>query len=405
MSNKLDVFSVAKQEAPARAAALTHPESNDPVLWAASVIAEIMSGGGISDIQIRTDRHIRVHGHHGIKALEQYGRISASMVQGFVLALYRSRGGGVGVSDDPEGEEEFFNRLRENGSEDFSAEGGDVLYSVLASGRLRVQVFFDLTGMALTARVLKDELMSLGDMTFEEAVMIRVKDMVEQKSGIGLITGQTGAGKSTTMAAIIAHLQTCGRHIVTVENPIEYRFPDVPGSLVTQQEVGTHVESFKRGLTDALRKRPHVIAIGEIRDKETLEIALEAAQTGHLVLSTLHTKSAPETLSRIVGLFEPSRAHSLLQQLSYSLRFIISQGLLPRASQPGSVLCYEAIFNTNAQSRAAIAKYCEAPKSLEEWMRTGDNRLWEKVLEALLHNGRITAATANENRHHYDEEH
>jgi type IV pilus assembly protein PilB len=101
------------------------------------------------------------------------------------------------------------------------------------------------------------------------------------------------------MAAIIAHLQTCGRHIVTVENPIEYRFPDVPGSLVTQQEVGTHVESFKRGLTDALRKRPHVIAIGEIRDKEVGEIAVEASLTGHLVLSTLHTNDAPSTITRL----------------------------------------------------------------------------------------------------------
>ncbi len=368
-----------------------HPD--EAVEKGAKLVAEILGRGTITDLQIRTDRHIRVHNPAGIETLEEYGRISAGLVAGIVRALWRSRGGVRG-----EDEHEFFQRIQKRGVEDFSCEGGDVLYSVLASGRLRVQVFYDMTGMGLTARVLSDRIVPLADLSIEHSVKDLIREMAEARSGLCLITGQTGAGKSTTLAAIIGHLQTAGRHIVTVENPVEYRFPDVRDSLVTQQEVGTHVESFRQGLIDALRKRPHVIMIGEIRDRETMETALEAAQTGHLVLSTLHTRSAPETIARIVGLFDSTKVDGVLAQLAESLRFILSQGLLPKADGSGAVLCYEAVFNTAPQARAAISKHRENPAALLEWMRMGDNRIWENVLGTLVQRGVVSGAVADANQ-------
>lgn len=364
------------------------------------IIASILRGGTrVSDIQVRTDRHIRVHTDHGMEVLEPLGRMSAAMVSGIVLALYRSKSGARNPSQEShvEAEKAFLERLGQNGSEDFSCEGGDVLYSVLPAGRMRCQAFFDSTGIALTARVLSDKAVNIDELSFDTDIMAKIKELVTQRSGIGFITGQTGAGKSTTLAGLIGYLQTLGKHIVTVEQPIEYRFADRPPSLVTQQEIGTHVDSFPQGLVDALRKRPHVIMIGEIRDRETMETAMEAAQTGHFVLSTLHTRSAPETIARIIGLFSPERVPGVLMQLGESLRFVLSQGLLPAANGEGSVLCYEVLLNNSITSRSAIQKYQDNHKNLESHLRTPGNRSWEVTVEELVNRGKITREVAKEN--------
>ncbi len=170
--------------------------------------------------------------------------------------------------------------------------------------------------------------------------------LVHESRGLVLITGATGSGKSTTLAALVAAInQTRPLHILTIEDPIEFVHEDVQ-AVISQREVGLDVESYPRGLLSALRQDPDVILLGELRDPETIETALVAAETGHLVLSTLHTLDAPETVNRIVAVFEAHKQPQVRNQLARVLRATISQRLLPRADGKGRALATEVLVTT-----------------------------------------------------------
>ena len=173
-----------------------------------------------------------------------------------------------------------------------------------------------------------------------------VPKLVEEPRGLVLVTGVTGSGKSTTLAAMIEHInRTRACHIVTVEDPIEYAFTD-RRSVINQRELGLDTRSFSRALRAALRQDPDVILVGEMRDVETIEIALLAAETGHLVLSTLHTTDAMETVNRVCAAFSPHQQTQIRLQLAAVLQGVVSQRLLPTASGKGMVPAIEVLVNT-----------------------------------------------------------
>jgi twitching motility protein PilT len=195
------------------------------------------------------------------------------------------------------------------------------------SHRFRMNLHVERGNPALAARVIRMQLP-----TFEEiGIPDVVRDMTKLPNGLILVTGPAGTGKSTTLAAMLGEINaTRPAHIVTLEDPIEFVYPSGLG-LVKQREVGTDTESFAEGLKHMLRQDPDVVMVGEMRDPETIATTLTLAETGHLVFSTLHTRSAPATINRIIDSFPPNQQNQVRLQLALSLRGIISQVLLPRA--------------------------------------------------------------------------
>jgi pilus retraction protein PilT len=368
----------------------------------------IKSHPGASDLQFRADRYLHIQSGGATRVLPQYGRLSPHLLAGITLALYRSKtGGGRDSADDSHEIEdaEFTNRLGEQKRVDFAAEGGDVIEGVLECGRMRVQTFFEHAGLGVTCRILRDEIVALEDLNYSADTADRLRQLCLKRGGLGLVTGVTGAGKSTTLASLLMWIKnTQGKHIVTIEEPIEYQFSEMlddgseapSDSLITQQEVGIHVPTFRAGLIDALRKRPNIIMVGEIRDKETMSTALEAAQTGHLVLSTLHTRGAAATIARILEWFPKEEAPAILGQLSETLLFVLSQDLFPSVSKPNSLaLCYEFLLNSENATRTSILKYDGNPASLDQALRQSGGIAWDDQLERLVAEGHIARDFAN----------
>lgn len=220
--------------------------------------------------------------------------------------------------------------------------------------------------------------------------------LLSLRNGLVLVSGVVGSGKTTSLAMLINRFnQLGGYRILTIEDPIEYPFPKVAGSLVTQREVGSDVRSFADGLKFGLRQDPDIILVGEIRDRETAQIALSAAETGHLVFSTLHTRDAKGAISRIADLFPQASQFEVRSQLSLSLRAVISQHLLPHAI-PGEkrVLAMEILFNTSAIASAIRFGKLE---SIDNCILTGraDGMLpLDESLKRLLQDGQITREVA-----------
>jgi twitching motility protein PilT len=218
----------------------------------------------------------------------------------------------------------------------------DLAYAAPGGGRYRVNVFQQRGQIGLALRVIPPDVPPFDKLNLPKAVL----DLTESERGLVLVTGITGAGKSTTLAAMVDAINTrraC--HIVTIEDPIEFAFRD-RRSVVNQREIGFDTLTFARALRAALRQDPDVIMVGEIRDAETMEIALQAAETGHLVLSTLHTADAADTVNRIVSLFAPHQQQQARIQLANVLNGIVSQRLLPRADGKGMIPAAEVLINT-----------------------------------------------------------
>lgn len=370
----------------------------------------------VSDIQIRSDRLIYVHTKRGLESVDTAGPISIETVEGIAEWLYSLR-----VIDRYQDEDtvrrtggSLMPVLREQRVMDFSTEGLPVGEGRV-SGRMRVQAHLSSTGLGITCRVLNEGIAELDMLGLSPDTCLALREFVKRRQGLGLVTGQTGSGKSTTLAALINWLREHQeRHIVTVEDPIEYHYPhdmghpDEPNiripapGFVTQQEVGIHVKSYQQGLKDVLRKAPHVILIGEIRDRETMETCIEAAQTGHFVISTLHTNGAVKTLSRITEFFPKERHRSVLARLSEILMFILSQGLITGIDR--KVLNYEFLKNTNAAVRSGIAHYDGEARSLDDVIRQSGNVEWDTHLGALLQRGLISREAYQMNRMNSDEE-
>lgn len=371
---------------------------------------------GASDIQIRSNRLVYVHTRKGLEIGSSAGTLSPETVEGIAEWLFSMQ------SVDPyqsrrnreRAGASLQERLSEEGVVDFGCEGLPMGNGRL-SGRMRVQAHLSSSGMGLTCRILNDSIPGLDGLGLSADTCYALKGFVVRRQGLGLVTGQTGSGKSTTLAALINWLrENQPRHIVTVEDPIEYRYPvDMPDrndsglrvpapGFVTQQQVGQHVGSYQQGLKDVLRKAPHVILLGEIRDRETMNICIEAAQTGHVVLSTLHTNGAVKTLSRILEFFPRDQHKALLSRLSEILMFILSQGLIPGKER--KVLNYEFLQNNSAPVRSGIAHYDGEARSLDDVIKLSGNVEWDAHLAGLLRRGVVNEEAYLLNRMNTEEE-
>ena len=226
----------------------------------------------------------------------------------------------------------------------------DLAYSIAGLGRFRVNAFMQRGTVGIVFRVIP-----FGVKTIEQLVMPKVVERVAlEPRGLVLVTGTTGSGKSTTLAAMIDYIntnRTC--HVITIEDPIEFLIRD-KRSIVNQREIGVDTNSFATALRAALRQDPDVILVGEMRDFETIETALMAAETGHLVMSTLHTIDAAETITRIVSVFPPHQQPQIRLQLASIIKGVISQRLVPRADGKGRVPAVE-ILVASARVRECIA--------------------------------------------------
>jgi twitching motility protein PilT len=218
----------------------------------------------------------------------------------------------------------------------------DLAYSVAGLGRFRCNVFQQRGTMAMVLRVIPTRILTIDDLLLPPVL----RHICEEERGLVLVTGTTGSGKSTTLAAMIDHINNsrCS-HVMTVEDPIEFLHRD-SRSIVNQREVAVDTKSFAQALRSALRQDPDVILVGEMRDFETIETGLLAAETGHLVFSTLHTLDATETINRIIAVFPPHQQKQVRLQLAAVLKGVISQRLIPRADQQGRVPAVEVLVAT-----------------------------------------------------------
>ena len=225
------------------------------------------------------------------------------------------------------------------------AERGDVDFAYSnADGRYRTSVVRHRLGYDLVFRIIQTNVRTMDDLGLPQ----QLKLLTQYQNGLVLVTGSVGSGKSTTLAALVEEVnRTRHEHIITLEDPIEYLFTP-QGCQINQREVHTHTESFGAALRGALREDPDVIMVGEMRDLETISLAITASETGHLVLGTLHTANAARTLDRLLDVFPVDQREQIRIMVSESLRGIISQQLVPRADGAGRALAIEILMNTPA---------------------------------------------------------
>jgi twitching motility protein PilT len=243
----------------------------------------------------------------------------------------------------------------------------DLSFSVPSLCRFRVNIFKQRGSHAIVMRVIPQRPPRFEDFNLPE----QLREIVELKNGVVLVTGPTGSGKSSTLAAIIDLInETKYYHIVTIEDPIEFLHQH-KNSTIHQRELHSDTPSFALALRAALRQAPKVILVGEMRDRETMEVAMEAAETGHLVLSTLHTIDAAKTVERIIGVFPKNEEQIIRTRLAQSFRYIVSQRLLPRADGSGRVAAIE-VLKATSRTREYIERGESEGKSLMDAMEQGE---------------------------------
>ena len=268
----------------------------------------------------------------------------------------------------------------------------DLSFSAPGEARFRVNIFKQRGTHAIVMRVIPMRPPQFKDFNLPE----QLKEITEIKNGIVLVTGPTGSGKSSTLAAIIDLINEMHYyHIVTIEDPIEFLHTH-KNSTIHQRELHSDTPSFSIALRAALRQAPKVILVGEMRDRETIEVALEAAETGHLVLSTLHTIDASKTVDRIIGVFPKNEERVIRTRISQSFRFIVSQRLIPRADGNGRVAAIE-ILKSTMRTREYIEKGESEGKSLLDAMQQGDQdgmQTFDGVIENLIREGVLTVEGA-----------
>jgi len=261
----------------------------------------------------------------------------------------------------------------------------DLAYSISGVGRLRLNIYRQRGSVGIVIRHIKSKIRTLDQLGMPPIL----KKLALEKRGLVLVTGATGSGKSTTLAAMIDEQnanRTC--HIVTVEDPLEFLHYHKK-SIVTQREVGMDTKSYQRALKSALRQAPDVLLIGEIRDRETMSSALKFAETGHLVLSTLHSVNTNQTMERVMNFF-PTEQHKMVQlQLSQNLRGIVSQRLVERKNEDGRVAALEVMLNTPRISdliyKGELDKIKETiAASTQEGLQTFDQSLFDLYREGTI---------------------
>ncbi len=271
----------------------------------------------------------------------------------------------------------------------------DLAYGIPGVGRFRINVFKQRGSIGAVLRTIPVKIKSISELELPPII----EKIAQERRGLILVTGTTGSGKSTTLASIINYInEVTTSNIITIEDPIEFLFRDNK-SIIVQREVGFDTLSFSNALRAALRQDPDVILVGEMRDIETIEIALTAAETGHLVLSTLHTLDATETINRIVGIFPPHQQQQIRYQLGAVIKAVISQRLVPRADGQGRVPAVEVMLGT-----ARIREYIEDPtktKMIRDAIKEGRShygmQTFDQSLIDLFKRGLITYEDALKN--------
>lgn len=260
-------------------------------------------------------------------------RVSGKLVlQGNVLPLKEAD---LNLALDHLMEDRHRQQLAESGS-------ADCAYEIPGVARFRVNIFRQYTGVSIAFRTIPTEIKAIKELSLPSVL----DDVAKEKRGLVLVTGTTGSGKSTTLAALLNQINSdTSGHIITIEDPVEFVLPD-GNCIINQREIGSSAVSFASALRGALRQDPDVIMMGEMRDRETIEIALQAAETGHLVLSTMHTIDAAETLNRAVAVFPPHDQEQIRHLFADVLRWIVSQRLLPKMDGSGRVPAVEVLKNT-----------------------------------------------------------
>jgi len=266
----------------------------------------------------------------------------------------------LSIANDIMGKNESPSRkLEQDGSADLS-------YGISGVGRFRVNIFKQRGSCAIVMRVVPDRIPGFEELNLPPAL----KEIVDLRNGIVLVTGPTGSGKSSTLAAILDKMnEEKAYHILTIEDPIEFLHRHKKAT-IHQRELHSDTPTFAMALRAALRQAPKVILVGEMRDRETIEIALEASETGHLVMSTLHTIDASKTVERVVGVFPMADQHSIRTRLSKAFRCIVSQRLLPKKDGKGRIAAVE-ILKSTMRTREYVEKGEAEGKSLLDAMRDG----------------------------------
>ncbi|NLO04899.1 MAG: PilT/PilU family type 4a pilus ATPase [candidate division WS1 bacterium] len=310
--------------------------------------------------------HVRVQGK--IKKWDHYPILTAEDTKAIAYELMTER------------HQELFEEVPER----------DVGLTVGDSCRLRINIFKQQNTIGLVMRIIPLEILTIDQLELPTVL----KDVAMSPQGVVLVTGPTGSGKSTTLAAMIDHVNESREgNIVTIEDPIEYVHPDKK-CIVNQREVGIDTMSFSDAMKYVVRQSPDVILIGEMRDVETMNVAMQAAETGHLVFSTVHTSSAAETMERIINMFPPHQRDMICLRMSKSLRAILSQALLPRAGTDGRVAAIEVLI-----ANPTVAKMIEEGKPGDTYAVMQDGGYWgmQTRNQALLHlyrQGKVTARDA-----------
>ena len=259
------------------------------------------------------------------------------------------------------GKKDLADRLVRTGSADLS-------YSLPTRTRFRVNIFSQRGSYSIVLRVIPNRIPTVEELGLPS----QLNEITRERNGIVLVTGPTGSGKSTTLAALINRMNhEKAIHIVTIEDPIEYLYRNDKAT-INQREIGTDTEDFANALRAALRQAPKVILVGEMRDLETISTALEAAETGHLVLSTLHTIDAAKTIDRIVGVFPKDEEHQIRMRFAQSFKWIVSQKLIPKQEGGRQAIC--EIMRANSRTREYIQEGERAGKSLTDAMEDGAPR-------------------------------
>lgn len=267
----------------------------------------------------------------------------------------------------------------------------DCAYTLQGTGRFRCNVFMQRKGLGAVFRVIPEKILTAQELGLPPGVM----DMIDCDKGLILVTGPTGSGKSTTLAALIHHINmTRDSHIITVEDPIEFVHQNIK-CLINQREVGSHTKSFGNALKAALREDPDIMLVGELRDLETISLALTAAETGHVVFGTLHTNSAAKTIDRIIDVFPAGQQAQIRTMLAESLRGVVAQTLFPRADGQGRIAAYEIMRNTKAISNLIReGKVHQIPSAIQTAGNQSGMVLFEKYIDDLVRRGKVSVHDA-----------
>ena len=270
--------------------------------------------------------------------------------------------------------------------------GKDLDFSGLTpdGARMRVNVYHQRNNLAASIRLLENKTPTFANLGLPDTV----RKLAEEPRGMVLVTGPTGSGKTTTLAAMIDYInRNQAKHVMTIEDPIEYIYPH-GRAMIHQREVGRDVDTFATALRSALREDPDIILVGEMRDYETISAAMTAAETGHLVLSTLHTTSAPQTIERIVDACPPHGQSQMRMQLASVLRGVITQQLIPMANDEGRVVATEILLNNDAVGNLIRENKChQLVSTMQSNLAAGMHTL-NHDLKTLVMQGKITRESA-----------